>query len=193
MPGICFLCGLGNPGTEYANTRHNLGFDTLDILAGRHRLRWKGAGKKSLIASWNLSGSSITLIKPQTFMNRSGDALASFRALSPDSLMVICDDISLPLGRIRIRAGGGSGGHRGLESIAERLGTDYYARLRIGVGPAPEGAEWSDYVLSHFPEGTEERVRTITEIAADAVETVLSRGLDAACTEYNGKLLPEEG
>ncbi|MCK4538040.1 MAG: aminoacyl-tRNA hydrolase [Candidatus Krumholzibacteria bacterium] len=185
MSEISFLCGLGNPGARYENTRHNLGFDVVDLIASRSGLKWKRCGENSLRASWKSSGRTVILIKPQTYMNCSGDALSDIKGLSPSSLLVICDDISLPLGRLRIRAAGGSGGHNGLLSITQYLGTSEFARLRMGCGPTPEGDEWSDYVLSPFSPDDRPSADAMTRAAIKAVEMILSRGIAATQMEFN--------
>jgi PTH1 family peptidyl-tRNA hydrolase len=191
MPEITFVLGLGNPGQEYAGTRHNLGYDTLDELARRHRLGWKERGILALETRWRFAGRHVTLLKPLTFMNLSGDAL-KITGASPDSVLVVCDDIHLPVGLIRIRADGGSGGHRGLESITGTLGTTGFARLRLGAGPAPPGALWSDFVLGSFKEGEAETVSKMVSDAADAVELMLIRGLAVSQGRYNRKA-PRDG
>ncbi len=185
MAEISFLCGLGNPGEKYRNTRHNLGFATLDLLALNHRLGWKGRGGVSLESRWRLAGRVIVLVKPQTWMNASGEALSAYPDCTAENLLVICDDINLPMGVLRIRERGGSGGHKGLESVTGYLGTDNFARLRIGVGPAPAGEEWSDFVLEPIPEDERETVSGITNDAARAVETVLRGGIEAGQREFN--------
>ncbi len=186
MPEITLILGLGNPGEKYAGTRHNLGYGVLDALAVRHRLGWKDRGGIALETRWRFAGRHITLLKPLTFMNLSGDALRITGA-SPDSVLVVCDDIHLPVGLIRIRAGGGSGGHRGLESITGTLATADFARLRLGAGPAPQGALWSDFVLGGFDEEETESVAGMISDAADAVELMLIQGLAAAQGRYNRK------
>ena len=191
MPEITLVLGLGNPGQEYAGTRHNLGYDTLDELARRHRLGWKERGDIALETRWRFAGRHVTLIKPLTFMNLSGDAL-KITGASPDSVLAVCDDIHLPVGIVRIRAGGGSGGHRGLESITGALGTDGFARLRLGAGPAPKGALWSDFVLGGFSGEEVEPVRDMVAEAADAVEMLLIRGVSAAQGRYNRKAPRED-
>ena len=186
MPGITVVLGLGNPGREYAGTRHNLGYDTLDTLSKRHRLGWEDRGGLALWTRWRFAGRHITLLKPLTFMNLSGDAL-KITGASPDSVLVVCDDIHLPVGLIRIRAGGGSGGHRGLESVTGVLGRPDFARLRLGAGPAPQGALWSDYVLEEFDEDEAVTVSKMVNDAADAVELSLIQGLAAAQRRFNRK------
>ncbi len=186
MPEITLVLGLGNPGQEYDGTRHNLGYDTLDELVRRHRLGWKDRGGLALETKWRFAGRHITLVKPLTFMNLSGDALRITGA-SPDSVLAVCDDIHLPVGIVRVRAGGGSGGHRGLESITEALGTADFARLRLGAGPAPQGALWSDFVLERFDDEEAGPVSQMVSDAADALEMLLIQGLSAAQRRYNRK------
>ncbi len=186
MPEITLVLGLGNPGQEYAGTRHNLGYDTLDTLSGRHRLGWKDRGGLALETRWRFAGRHVTLLKPLTFMNLSGDAL-KITGASLDSVLVVCDDIHLPVGLIRIRAGGGSGGHRGLESVTGAFGTPEFARLRLGAGPAPPGALWSDFVLEEFGGDEAGPVREMVDDAAAAVELILIQGLGAAQRRYNRK------
>ena len=186
MPEITLVLGLGNPGQEYDGTRHNLGYDTLDELARRHRLGWKDREGLALETKWRFAGRHITLVKPLTFMNLSGDALRITGA-SPDSVLAVCDDIHLPVGIVRVRAGGGSGGHRGLESITEALGTADFARLRLGAGPAPQGALWSDFVLERFDDEEAGPVSQMVSDAADALEMLLIQGLSAAQRRYNRK------
>jgi PTH1 family peptidyl-tRNA hydrolase len=186
MSQIDVVLGLGNPGQEYAGTRHNLGYDTLDILSRRHRLGWDEHGGLALGTRWRFAGRHITLLKPLTYMNLSGDALRLTGA-SPDSVLIVCDDIHLPVGLIRIRGGGGSGGHRGLESVTGALGTPAFARLRLGAGPAPRGALWSDFVLGGFNEDEAAAVSDMVGEAADAVEMILIQGLSPAQRRYNRK------
>jgi PTH1 family peptidyl-tRNA hydrolase len=191
MPDINLVLGLGNPGQEYAGTRHNLGYETLDELARRHKLGWKDRGGLALETSWRFAGVKVRLLKPLTYMNLSGDAL-SMTGASPDSVLVVCDDIHLPVGLIRIRAAGGSGGHRGLESVTQALGTSEFARLRLGAGPAPPGALWRDHVLEGFGEGEAETVSRMVSDAADSVELILSRGIAHAQRRYNRRATPGE-
>jgi PTH1 family peptidyl-tRNA hydrolase len=192
MPDITTILGLGNPGEEYAGTRHNLGYATLDELARRHNLSWDKQGKLALSARWRFAGGSIRLLKPLTFMNLSGDVLRLADAYA-DSVLAVCDDIHLPVGIIRIRAGGGSGGHRGLESITAALGSSDFSRLRLGAGPAPPGALWSDFVLERFDEADVHETGKMVSEAADAVEHLLMRGIEAAQRRYNRKVPPDEG
>jgi PTH1 family peptidyl-tRNA hydrolase len=185
MAAISLVFGLGNPGPEYEGTRHNLGFETLDRLVTRHRLGWRRRGGTALTSVWRSKAGTITLVKPWAFMNRSGEALRLFQGVSPDALLVVCDDLALPVGSLRIRESGGAGGHRGLESIIQHLGTDRFARLRMGIGSPPDAEEWSDYVLERFDPPELAEAGAMIERAADAVEIVLGEGIEAAQRRFN--------
>jgi PTH1 family peptidyl-tRNA hydrolase len=186
MEQISVVCGLGNPGARYRSTRHNLGFLTLDLLSRRHALSWRRAGGPSQEARWRAAGRTIVLLKPLTYMNESGAAVSRVAGLSPAGLLVVSDDLNLPLGRLRFRMGGGSGGHNGLASIIDRLGTEAFPRLRLGIGGAPGGIDWADFVLTDFPAEERETADALVEAAADAVELAVRRGLHAAMQRYNG-------
>lgn len=187
MGAISLVLGLGNPGPEYEGTRHNLGFLTLDRIAARHRLGWRRRGDAALTADWRSPGGPVTLVKPTTYMNRSGEALGLFKGVSAAEVLVVCDDMALPLGLLRIREQGGAGGHRGLESMIERLGSDRFPRVRLGIGPAPGTSEWSDFVLEPFDPGERAVAESMVERAAEAVEVVLRQGLDEAQRRFNAR------
>lgn len=184
MREISIVCGLGNPGPRYRSTRHNLGFLTLDRVAKRNALSWTRAAGPAQAAVWRCAGRRITLLKPLTYMNESGAAVERLPGLVPAELLVVSDDINLPLGALRFRSGGGSGGHNGLASIIARLGTEAFPRLRLGAGPAPPGSQWVDFVLTEFPPEEGETVEEMIEAAADAVETAARRGLDEAMQRH---------
>ena len=180
------IVGLGNPGREYARTRHNVGFEVVDALAKRHRTRIIRRMGRALIARARIAGQDVTLAKPQTFMNLSGEAvgyMARREKIEPSEILVIYDDMDLPLGRIRLRPDGSSGGHKGMRSIIERLGTKEFPRLRIGIGSADRDAV--EHVLSRFRRGEREAARGAIQTAADAVEMILTDGLEAAMNLYN--------
>ena len=167
------ILGIGNPGRDYDHTRHNVGFDTVDCLARQHALDAAFRERFSaLVAVGTITQERVALLKPQTYVNLSGQsarAALDWYQEPPESLLVICDDFHLDLGRLRVRPGGSSGGHKGLQSIAEALGTEDYPRLRIGIGqPKPDAAV--DHVLSRFD--AHER---------DVVEDAVARACDAAC------------
>ncbi len=162
------IAGLGNPGPRYAWTRHNLGFMVVDILAERWGARWV-PGKGDY---WEAFGKAL-LVKPTTFMNLSGVALAQVvedKGVKPEEILVIVDDANLPFGKLRLRSKGSSGGHRGLESVIYHLGTEGFPRLRVGIGPKPQGLPLADFVLSEFTEDEKKHLPQVLEAAARAAE-----------------------
>ena len=179
------IVGLGNPGRAYAHTRHNVGFDILDILAKRRNVRILGRQGQALTGSFELCGEQILLVKPQTFMNESGQAigeLARKHKLSPDDVLVIYDDLDLPLGKIRVRMRGSSGGHKGMKSIISHLHSEDFLRIRIGIGRAGEAI---DHVLSRFNRKDRAIMDVTLQQAADALDMILEEGIDAAMNNYN--------
>lgn len=184
MEKISFVCGLGNPGARYRFTRHNLGFRVLDELSRRNSLAWRRACGPSQQATLRIAGRKIVLLKPLGYMNNSGRAISRVQDLEPSNILVLCDDIHLPLGKMRLRESGGSGGHKGLQSIIEELGTESFARLRMGVGPPP-ASDWAEFVLHEFDEEERPVAESLIESAADAVELILKKGIQAAMDRYN--------
>ncbi len=181
---IRLVACLGNPGPKYRLTWHNAGFWTADVLAAEAGVRFRNSG---LFEAAELPAGA-TLIKPSTFMNESGGAVASLmrsKGLGPDEILVVCDDVNLRLGRLRLRSSGSSGGHKGLRSIIASIGTQAFPRLRLGVGPAPERGDLADFVLSRVPRDEEEKASTMAHRAADCVSEVLSRGMEAAQETWN--------
>ncbi|HVI82179.1 MAG TPA: aminoacyl-tRNA hydrolase [Chthoniobacterales bacterium] len=181
---IRLVAGLGNPGAEYARTRHNIGFMTVDLLAREAGLAWEKSNKWDA-ATANLG--NALLAKPASYMNRSGHplfAIAQFFKIMPQEILVALDDLSLPLGRVRIRQSGGPGGHNGLESIVVQFGTEEIPRLRIGIGNAPAETA-SDYVLSNFFEEEKELVRSTINRAAEAVKCAIDKGVVSAMNTFN--------
>ena len=186
------VVGLGNPGPRYAHTPHNAGFAVVDQLASQGGGGWKPDPCLARVATFGLSGTSLLLAKPQTYMNLSGRAvslLLSEYRLSLDDVIVICDDLALPLGRIRIRARGGDGGHNGLKSIIEALGTREFTRVRLGVAPDEEVADAAEFVLTPVPPDRAAAFRQMIRKGAEAVEAVCLAGVDDAMNRYN----PGEG
>ena len=184
------VVGLGNPGTEYAGTRHNAGFCVIDLLLKKFSGRLEEVhGCSSHYWKGNYAGSLLLLQKPETFMNLSGNAVAPLLAkhgLSAENLLVISDDVDLPLGRLRIRKSGSCGGHNGLRSIMECVGTESIARIRIGIGHDFRGASGgAEYVLSRFGEEEETLFHAVAEKAAEAVILILRRGLSFAMNTFN--------
>jgi PTH1 family peptidyl-tRNA hydrolase len=193
---LFLIVGLGNPGMQYALTRHNVGFWVIDVLAGRAGVNLEKECCRSLVAQVMLAGKRVVLAKPLTYMNRSGRAvrdLLQFYALQPEKLLVVYDDLDLPPGRLRLRSKGGSGGHRGMSSVLTFVGNDQFARLRLGIGRPAEGAENGvDYVLAPFTADQEKSILKTVELAADAAETFLARGLAAAMNRYNAQFVEND-
>ncbi len=193
------IAGLGNPGETYANTPHNVGFDVVDLLALRLEAGWKNSsGFHARLARTTCAGETLLLAKPQTFMNLSGTSVAPllrYYGGAPSDLTVILDDADLPLGKLRIKASGGSGGHRGLASIIEALGTEAFPRVRLGVGREERGG-LVGHVLGKFDGDRQSLVRAMIETAADAAQCLTTNGLNEAMNRYNGwsaeEALPED-
>ncbi len=185
---IRLIAGLGNPGREYQRTRHNIGFMVLDRLAADAGLAWDFSAKWN--AGW--AKGDVIMVKPATFMNRSGEAvaaIANFYKIAAAEVLVVLDDLALPLGRLRIRPHGSSGGHNGLESVIEHFGTEAVARLRVGIG-APPSHGAVDYVLGRFFEEEQPVLDATLERAAAAVKCTVDKGLFAAMNVFNQP--PEE-
>jgi PTH1 family peptidyl-tRNA hydrolase len=182
--------GLGNPGPEYADTRHNAGFRLADRLAERWGLGPFRRGERARETSGVVAGTPVKLLKPQTYMNRSGAAVAPLRALPnfdpAQHLLVLVDEVALPLGKFRLRGAGSAGGHNGLKSIEGGLQRQDYPRLRIGVGPKPsEIADLADYVLAEFTPQERETLESLLDPMAEAVECWLAEGIERAMTKFN--------
>ncbi len=183
------VIGLGNPGREYRETRHNVGFMVLDRLAVKLDTRFTRLQSRALVARTNFAGRKIILAKPQTFMNLSGQSvqgLVHFYKLSLNDLLIVHDDLDLPVGTIRIRPDGGSAGQKGMTSILERLGTEEFPRLRIGIGRPPGQMAAPDYVLQEFSNTDNSIISETLDRAVEAVLTYMVEGLDAAMNQYNG-------
>ncbi len=184
------IVGLGNPGAQYEWTRHNLGFMLVDVLARQAGREVKRAECRALVGRAELEGRTIELVKPQTYMNLSGESVACLlhkrEALDPArDLVVISDDIALPFGTIRLRPRGSSGGQRGLKSIIAALKSDEFIRLRIGIAPEHPVADTARFVLERFPSAQRVEVEKILERSADALRAVVRDGIDKAMTQYN--------
>ena len=185
------VVGLGNPGAKYRDTRHNVGFAVVDRLAADHAVTFEVAPVEALEARWRRDGDVVLLAKPLTFMNLSGEAvggLCRFYRIDTADVLIVCDDVNLPLGRLRVRASGTEGGHNGLRSVAEHLGTIDYARLRIGVGRGDERRDLADHVLSRFDPEEQTGVTSAIDRSAEAVEAWVSHGLAYVMNTYNRAL-----
>ena len=182
------VVGLGNPGSKYANTRHNAGFWCIDRLAKEHSVTLERRNRQALIGDCGIEGQRVILAKPRTFVNLSGEAVSYLLArykVSSQNLLVICDDIALPTGKIRLRARGSAGGHNGIKSIIEALGTQDFPRLRIGVGGTPEGGNQIEHVLGKLSPEEQKAVDDAVERAVKLVCSLLIDGIDTAMNRFN--------
>jgi PTH1 family peptidyl-tRNA hydrolase len=184
------IVGLGNPGERYERTRHNLGFMLVDLLARQSNAQVKRAECRALVGRAEVEGRAIELVKPQTYMNLSGESVACLlrkrEALKPSSdLIVISDDIALPFGSIRLRARGSSGGQKGLKNIISALGTDEFTRLRIGIRPEHTVSDTSSFVLENFSKAQSAELEKVLERSAEALRAVVRDGIDKAMSLYN--------
>jgi PTH1 family peptidyl-tRNA hydrolase len=189
MATLHLIVGLGNPGKQYANTRHNVGWMVLDELARRHNLSFDKTEKKALTASGTINGKRVLLAKPQTYMNLSGEAvrgLVDFYKIDLSNLLVISDDLDIPAGTLRLRQSGSAGGQGGLKNIIQHLGTNEFNRVRFGIGRPPGRMTPKDYVLQDFKGDEAILVREVVDQAANAVEVWLKDGIEAAMTRFNG-------
>ncbi len=185
------IAGLGNPDRRFEKTRHNIGFDTIDALAARYGIAVKEKGYRALTGSGVIEGVKVLLVKPQTYMNNSGESLAQvmqFYKLDPAAeLLVIFDDISLAPGNLRVRKKGSAGGHNGIKSIIEHLGTQEFARIKIGVGEKPQGWDLADHVLSRFPQEERRLVDEAVDEAVEAAALIVRGDVDEAMNRFNAK------
>jgi len=183
------VVGLGNPGAEYTGTRHNVGFEVVEVLARRHGGRLRKGKERALVDEVNVDGHRVALAEPQTFMNLSGEAVARLvRRYDIDdlqTLVIVHDELDLPVGRLKVKMGGGLAGHNGLRSIKAHLHTDEFVRVRIGIGKPPSKEEGVDHVLKRVGKVERSVLADMAERAADAVEAILSDGLEAAMNRFN--------
>lgn len=190
MENLYLIVGLGNPGTEYTRTRHNVGFVVVEMLADRWRARWVLQKKfQARLARTEQEGRRVLLCEPQTFMNASGQAVRSvgaFYDVPPARVLVVVDDADLPLGQLRLRPSGSSGGHHGLESIEQHLGTREYPRLRVGIGRQPGAREITGHVLGRFGSTEAALADKVLKVAADQAAAWLEAGIQTAMSQFNG-------
>lgn len=184
------IAGLGNPGGKYEKTRHNVGFQVIDRLAAKYHIDINMKKHRALCGTGVIEGVKVLLIKPQTYMNLSGESIREvldFYKMDPErELLVIYDDVSLKPGQLRIRKKGSAGGHNGIKNIIQHLGTQVFARIKIGVGEKPEGYDLADYVLGRFSGEDEKLMSDAYERAVQAAAAVLTCGADKAMNDYNG-------
>ncbi|WP_434689788.1 aminoacyl-tRNA hydrolase [Hungatella sp. SB206] len=184
------IAGLGNPTREYEKTRHNVGFEAIDILADKAGTTVTEKKHKALYGKGYIGGQKVVLAKPQTYMNLSGESvreIADFYKIEPENIIILCDDINLSEGQLRIRLKGSAGGHNGLKNIISHLGTQEFPRIRIGVGEKPRGMDLADYVLGRFPKEQQAVMEEAYRDAAEAACMMIEDGADAAMNHYNRK------
>ena len=184
------IAGLGNPTREYEKTRHNVGFEVIDVLADMLGTTVEEKKFKGLYGRGIIGGEKVLLLKPQTFMNLSGEsvrAAADFYKVDPEHIIIVYDDISLDVGQIRIRKKGSAGGHNGLKNIIKMLGHDTFTRVRMGVGEKPKNYDLADYVLGHFPVEERKVMDDATKTAAEAIRMILTESADVAMNHFNSK------
>lgn len=190
MDKLTIIIGLGNPGNKYENTRHNVGFCAIDMISGKHGIKVDRLKHKALTGDGSIKGERVLLVKPQTFMNLSGESvrdIAEWYKLPKENMIVIYDDVDLPVGTVRIRPKGSSGTHNGMKSVIYQLQSDDFPRIRIGIGKAPEGWDLADYVLSRFSSDEAKAIQLSIERAAEAAIAIVSDGVAAAMNLYNGE------
>jgi len=187
------VAGLGNPGAEYADTPHNLGFMVADVLAARHGIRITRPDSLSLIGPGQIAGKPVMLAKPQTYMNLSGTSLKplmSKHEILPENLILVYDDLDLPWGEIRVRPKGSPGSHNGVISVTDSLGTQDFPRVRIGIDPGQPRASGIEYVLSRFTRQQKKDLDELVDRAADAVSLIIAEGVDKAMAVFNASAAP---
>lgn len=187
---MLIIAGLGNPGREYENTRHNAGFMVLDALADKLGADISERKHKALCGKAVIGGQKVILLKPQTYMNSSGESIraaADYYKVAPEDILVIYDDISLAPGQLRIRAKGSAGGHNGIKSVIAHLGTQEFPRVKVGIGEKPPRMDLADYVLGHFSEGEKRIMADAVKEAADAVCEIVNVGIEQAMNDHNRK------
>jgi PTH1 family peptidyl-tRNA hydrolase len=185
---VTIVVGLGNPGRRYHGTRHNIGFAVADEVARRHRAEFESGRGETVTARCGRGPDAVLVVKPLTMMNLSGEAVAAvagFYKVDPSAILVAADDVNLPLGRLRLRARGSAGGHNGFKSIIGCLGTEEFPRLRVGVGRGDPRRDLADHVLARFDDDERGEVEQAVARAADAVETFLAEGIEAAMNRHN--------
>lgn len=190
------IAGLGNPTKEYDRTRHNVGFSVLDVLADKYNIDVSERKHRAYCGKGVIEGQKVLLVKPQTFMNLSGESLRSavdYYKIAPEDIIVIYDDISLEPGQLRIRLKGSAGGHNGIKNIIAQLGTQEFPRIKVGVGAKPPRMDLADYVLSRFSKGEQELMDEAFREAADAAVMMMTDGAERAMNHYNAKKKAEDG
>ncbi|MFI3170752.1 MAG: aminoacyl-tRNA hydrolase [Eubacteriales bacterium] len=190
------IIGLGNPTKQYNGTRHNVGFDVIDMLADKYNINVDGRKNKAFVGKGIIEAQKVLLVKPQTYMNLSGESvrgLVDFYKVDESSeILVIYDDVSLDVGQMRIRKKGSAGGHNGIKSIISHLGTQEFLRIKVGVGEKPKGYDLADYVLGHFSKGEKELMTEGYERVSIAIQNIIVGDIDKAMNMYNKKVVAKE-
>ena len=190
------IAGLGNPGKQYEGTRHNIGWQVIDELAGKYNIRVTESKFRGLIGKGMIGGEKVVLVKPLTFMNLSGECIKEvthfYKIDETSQLIVVADDISLNVGQIRMRKKGSAGGHNGLKNIIAHLGHENFMRIKMGVGDKPAGYDLADYVLGHFSKEEEKILGESRKTAVLAIETIMTDGIEKAMNLYNTKKTPQK-
>ncbi len=190
------IVGLGNPTTQYEGTRHNVGFDVIDKLSDKYQINVDGRKCRAFVGKGMIEGHKVLLVKPQTYMNLSGESVGGlvdyFKIDETQELIVIYDDVSLDVGQLRIRKKGSAGGHNGIKNIISHLGTQEFLRIKVGVGEKPKGYDLADYVLGHFSKGEKELMEEGFERSVTAVIDMLNDDVDGAMNKFNKKIVKEQ-
>lgn len=184
------IAGLGNPGRDYAGTRHNIGFGVITRISDKYNIPLTSKEHKAVCGKGMVGGEKVILAQPQTFMNLSGESIRSivdYYKIDPEDIIIAFDDISLEVGQIRIRRKGSAGGHNGIKNIIAHLGTNEFPRVKVGVGAKPEGGDLVRHVLGRFSREEEKVIGEVLDCAVEAVEMIVSDDVDAAMNRYNGK------
>ena len=184
------VAGLGNPGRDYAGTRHNIGFGVIARISDKYNIPLTGKEHKAICGKGMIGGGKVILAQPQTFMNLSGEcvrSLVDYYKLESEDIIIAYDDIDLEVGQLRIRSKGSAGGHNGIKNIISHLGTNEFPRVKVGVGGKPEGGDLVRHVLGRFSREDEKVIGEVLDVAVEAVETILSDGVEAAMNRYNAK------
>ena len=192
-PADVLVVGLGNPGDEYTRTKHNVGAEVIDVLAQRHGAKLRKGKERARVDEVRIGDRRVALAVPLTFMNDSGESvrlLARRYGVTPEQVVVVHDELDLPVATLRVKSGGGLAGHNGLRSIASHLHSDAFQRVRIGVGKPSSKEDGADHVLSRFPKRERTEVDVTIQEAADAVEAIAADGIDTAMNRYNGRGTP---
>lgn len=191
------IAGLGNPTLQYEGTRHNVGFDVIDAIADKYNISVDYRKNRAFIGKGMIEGHKVILVKPQTYMNLSGESIRGlvdyYKADEEQELLIIYDDVSLDVGQLRIRKRGSAGGHNGIKSIIGHLGTDVFPRIKVGVGEKPKKYDLADYVLGHFSKEDREKMEEGYEKAVKAAVMIMDGEIESAMNEFNKKVKPKEG